>query len=252
MPVSTVLVSSTLTAGGSSGTSGTINIPDYTDLLDRIAIALENISTQSTTLVTNSTTIANNLTAIATDIDTMASNSTTIKNAIDNSPPTTATFTGTISDGLGGSGTILTVSGVSSGIISTGMRIVGGSVLSDTFITDGSGTTWSVSQSQNVSSSSLVGFSITGYLTSLISNISSKQTAIETYQKKLKELGEGSGIRMIGPYEIFGMISLYRLMIEQAKALDTTDKVSASTQAAALAEVARVSNLIKDNIPREF
>jgi hypothetical protein len=40
--------------------------------------------------------------------------------------------------------------------------------------------------------------------------VASKQTAMETYQKKLKELGEGSGIRVIGPYEVFGMISIYR------------------------------------------
>jgi hypothetical protein len=41
-------------------------------------------------------------------------------------------------------------------------------------------------------------------------------------------------------------------MIEQAKVLDNTDKATASQITAALAEVDRVSQLIKDNIPREF
>jgi hypothetical protein len=82
--------------------------------------------------------------------------------------------------------------------------------------------------------------------------IADKQTAMETYQKKLKELGEGAGIHIIGAYDVFGMISTYRLMIEQAKVLDNTDKATASQITAALAEVDRVSQLIKDNIPREF
>jgi hypothetical protein len=203
---------------------------------------------------------------IATALETVAANSTTIKNAIDNSPSTVATFTGSISNGTGGSGTILTVSGVS-GTITTGMKITGGSVLADTIITSGSGTTWAVSQSQNVPSSTLVGFSSNGYLTSLVSNISLKQTAIaekqttiaekqtamETYQKKLKELGEGDGIHFIGPYEIFGLVSIYRMMIEQAKILESTGITATPEQVTqALVEVRRISELIKSKIPKDF
>ena len=158
---------------------------------------------------------------IATALETIASNSTTIKNAIDTSTPLIATFTGVISNGAGGSGTILTVSEVS-GTITTGMKIIGGSVLSDTFITGGSGTTWSVSQSQNMSSSVLFGFSSNGYLTSLVSNISlkqttiaDKQTAMETYQKKIKELGESNGIHVVGPWEWLGMSSIVKLYEEK-------------------------------------
>ena len=85
-----------------------------------------------------------------------------------------------------------------------------------------------------------------------ITTIASKLTAIETYQKKLKELGEGSGIRVIGPYEVFGMISIYRLLIEQAKILDSAETASASQIQAALSEVTRLSERIKINIPKDF
>lgn len=50
-------VSSTLTASGGSGTSGTINIPDYTSELGRIATALETIATQTTVVATQLTSI---------------------------------------------------------------------------------------------------------------------------------------------------------------------------------------------------
>ena len=82
--------------------------------------------------------------------------------------------------------------------------------------------------------------------------IKDKQTAMETYQKKLKELGEGVGIRVIGPYEVFGMISIYRLLIEQAKILDSAETASASQIQAALSEVTRLSERIKNNIPKDF
>lgn len=82
--------------------------------------------------------------------------------------------------------------------------------------------------------------------------IKDKQTAMETYQKKLKELGEGSGIRVIGPYEVFGMISIYRLLIEQAKILDTTESASDSQIRDAIREVDRLARLIRSNVPKEF
>jgi hypothetical protein len=82
--------------------------------------------------------------------------------------------------------------------------------------------------------------------------IAEKQTAMETYQKKLKELGEGSGIRVIGPYEVFGMISIYRLLIEQAKILDTTESASDSQIRDAIREVDRLARSIRSNVPKEF
>ena len=68
----------------------------------------------------------------------------------------------------------------------------------------------------------------------------------------MKELGEGSGIRVIGPYEVFGMISIYRLLIEQAKILDTTESASDSQIRDAIREVDRLARLIRSNVPKEF
>ena len=85
-----------------------------------------------------------------------------------------------------------------------------------------------------------------------ITTIATKLTAIETYQKTMKELGEGPGIRVIGPYEVFSMISIYRLLIEQAKILDSAESASASQIQAALTEVTRLSERIKNNIPKDF
>lgn len=64
--------------------------------------------------------------------------------------------------------------------------------------------------------------------------IAEKQAAMETYQKKLKELGEGAGIHAIGPYEAWGNIATYKFLIEQAKILDQTTKASNKEQAEAL------------------
>ena len=196
---------------------------------------------------------------IATALEIVASNSSTIKNAIDTSTPLIASFTGSISNGIGGSGTILTVSGVS-GTITIGMKIIGGSVLSDTFITGGSGTTWSVSQPQNVSSSVLFGFSSNGYLTSLVSNISSKQTAIASQTTTMASnsttitgLATGNGIHIIGAYDGFGMVTLYKLLVEQAKILDTSNGTATPEQIqASLNEITRVVSQIRSNIPKEF
>jgi hypothetical protein len=148
------------------GEDGVAIAIDYTTYYDRIATALENISTQTTTIATQVTTIAAQTTTIATQATTIAAQTTIV-----------ATQTTTVA---------------------------------------------------------------------------SKQTAMETYQKKLKELGEGSGIRVIGPYEVFGMISIYRLLIEQAKILDTTESASASQIQAAITEVTRLAQLIRSNVPKEF
>jgi hypothetical protein len=67
--------------------------------------------------------------------------------------------------------------------------------------------------------------------------IASKQTAMETYQKKLKELGEGTGIHVVGPYDWLGLINVYRSLIEQGAIADTQGNVSAGQQAEAIALV---------------
>ena len=75
--------------------------------------------------------------------------------------------------------------------------------------------------------------------------IAAKQTAIETYQKKLKELGEGPGIHILSPNEIFGFIKLYQLLIEQGKMLDEGDKVSEAQQANAKAKAKEMAQKVQ-------
>lgn len=75
--------------------------------------------------------------------------------------------------------------------------------------------------------------------------IATKQTAIETYQKKLKELGEGAGIHILSPNEIFGFIKLYQLLIEQGKMLDEGDKVSEAQQANAKAKAKEMAQKVQ-------
>jgi hypothetical protein len=45
--------------------------------------------------------------------------------------------------------------------------------------------------------------------------IANKQALIETYQKRLKELSEGSGHHIVGPYEWLSMAAIYRIFVEQ-------------------------------------
>ena len=75
-----------------------------------------------------------------------------------NSAGTGATFTGTIS------GTTLTTSNTT-GVIAIGQTVVGTGVLTNTVITGGSGSTWTVNFSQSVSSVSMTSFAIVSYLT---------------------------------------------------------------------------------------
>ena len=64
--------------------------------------------------------------------------------------------------------------------------------------------------------------------------IANKLTDIETYQQRLKELGESTGIHIRGPYESIGFISMYRMLIEQAKLIDHTEFASPSERERAM------------------
>lgn len=76
--------------------------------------------------------------------------------------------------------------------------------------------------------------------------IAEKQTAMEAYQKKLKELGETTGIRSRGPFETWGNISTYKYLIEQAKILDETNKASPDLQERALQSIQDYLTLINE------
>ena len=81
--------------------------------------------------------------------------------------------------------------------------------------------------------------------------IADKTTSIETYQKKLKELGETSGIRSRGPFEAWGNISTYKYLIEQAKILDSADNATPEKQTQALAAVKNYTDAINGRF-KEF
>ena len=81
--------------------------------------------------------------------------------------------------------------------------------------------------------------------------IAEKLTAIETYHKRIKELGETTGIHMIGPYEKFGLISIYKLLIEEAKILEV-DKVSDSKRYEAYRTLQYYFDQIGKVVPKEF
>ena len=74
--------------------------------------------------------------------------------------------------------------------------------------------------------------------------IATKLTEIETYQQRIKELAEGSGIHFVGPWEWVGLLSLYKLFIEEGKILEETNNVSAEKLAEALAKF----NQYKDKV----
>jgi len=75
--------------------------------------------------------------------------------------------------------------------------------------------------------------------------IADKTTAIETYQKRIKELGETSGVRIRSPYEALSMVTLYKLLIEQATILENIDTVNEQEKAAALAKVKQFTEQLK-------
>jgi len=83
--------------------------------------------------------------------------------------------------------------------------------------------------------------------------VASQTTTLASNSTTITGLATGNGIHFIGPYEVFGLISTYRMMIEQAKILESTGAAPTSEQVAqALIEVRRLSELIKNNISKEF
>ena len=83
--------------------------------------------------------------------------------------------------------------------------------------------------------------------------VASQTTTLASNSTTITGLATGNGIHIVGAYDVFGMLSIYRLLIEQAKVLENAGTTATPTQiTAALAEVARVSQLIKSNIPRDF
>jgi hypothetical protein len=89
--------------------------------------------------------------------------------------------------------------------------------------------------------------------TTNLTTIAEKITAMETYQKRLKELGESSGIRIISPYEAFSFVTTYRSLIEEGRILRWRDaEPSDKDVSKALNDLGKYIKKIQDNIPRGF
>jgi hypothetical protein len=83
--------------------------------------------------------------------------------------------------------------------------------------------------------------------------VATKLTEIEEHQQRIRELGEGDGIHMIGPYEQFGFVSIYRSLIEEGKILAWRDaEPSEKDVAKALNDLGKYIEKIRTNIPRSF
>ncbi len=76
---------------------------------------------------------------------------------------------------------------------------------------------------------------------------------IEGHQQKLRQLGEGAGIHVVGAYDAVQFITTYRTLIEEGKLLSYRDKVpSAKEVDKALNDLGDYISKIKQNIPVDF
>ena len=76
---------------------------------------------------------------------------------------------------------------------------------------------------------------------------------IEGHQQKLRELGEGPGIHIIGPYELVQFITSYRSLIEEGKLLSFRDNQPSEKEVSkALNDLGNYIAKIKQNIPKDF
>lgn len=62
----------------------------------------------------------------------------------------------------------------------------------------------------------------------------------------MKNLAQGTGIHMVGPYDWVGLISTYRILVEQGKILETTGQVDPTALIQAKQNIQAYINKIKD------
>lgn len=93
----------------------------------------------------------------------------------------------------------------------------------------------------------------TGTMATQQTTMAAQQTTMASEQTIMANLATGTGIHTRGVYETFGTMSLYRLLIEQAKILDySTGSASEAQKTAAIAEMNRIIALIHANVPTDF
>lgn len=81
--------------------------------------------------------------------------------------------------------------------------------------------------------------------------LAEKLTAIETYHKKMKELGEAGGIHIRGPFEALSLISIYKLLVEQARVLDVEGSATSEIQSQAIVKAEEYITKLNENF-KEF
>lgn len=81
--------------------------------------------------------------------------------------------------------------------------------------------------------------------------IAEKTTQMEAHQNRIKELGETVGYRIKSPYEVFMLVSIYKVLVKEAKVLDLEDSTD-EERAQALQRVIDYMNEIETVIPTEF
>lgn len=81
--------------------------------------------------------------------------------------------------------------------------------------------------------------------------IATKITEMEAHQNRIKELGETVGYRIKSPYEVFSMVSLYKLFVKEAQILELEDATE-EERARALQRVLDYMQEFYNVIPREY
>jgi hypothetical protein len=83
--------------------------------------------------------------------------------------------------------------------------------------------------------------------------LATKLTEIENHQQRMRELGEGEGIRIISPFELFSFVTSYRSLIEEGRILKWRDaEPSEKDVAKALNDLGKYIEKVRTNIPRGF
>ena len=90
-------------------------------------------------------------------------------------------------------------------------------------------------------------------ISSHLSTIAAKLTEIEDHQQRMRELGEGDGIHIISPFELFSFVTSYRSLIEEGRILKWRDaEASDKDVAKALNDLGKYIEKVRTNIPRSF
>jgi hypothetical protein len=78
-----------------------------------------------------------------------------------------------------------------------------------------------------------------------LSNINANLSTIRVNSTTMATLASGNGIHMVGPYDSYGAVSLYRLYVEEGEILKTGNYVSDEKEEEANAAIATMINKVE-------